>query len=132
MESPRAYLGISSWEQVLIVVVVVARCEQLGGEEEDVKGRGHASSMARRLLHRPYLPLGSIHGCGHSNAVFLAGEHLAWAVTHFPECTGSREVGSGGHRCKHKRRSTQTEHDYNAKGERDGRDVWRRSATRLA
>lgn len=42
MESPRAYLGISSWEQVLIVVVVVARCEQLGGEEEqDVKGRGH-------------------------------------------------------------------------------------------
>lgn len=41
MESPRAYLGISSWEQVLIVVVVVARCEQLGGEEEDVKERGH-------------------------------------------------------------------------------------------
>lgn len=41
MESPRAYLGISSWEQMLIVVVVVARCEQLGGEEEDVKERGH-------------------------------------------------------------------------------------------
>lgn len=41
MESPRAYLGISSWEQMLIVVVVVARCERLGGEEEDVKGRGH-------------------------------------------------------------------------------------------
>lgn len=41
MESPRAYLGISSWEQMLIVVVVVARCEQLRGEEEDVKERGH-------------------------------------------------------------------------------------------
>lgn len=41
MESPLAYLGISSWEQMLIVVVVVARCEQLGGEEEDVKERGH-------------------------------------------------------------------------------------------
>lgn len=41
MKSPRAYLGISSWEQMLIVVVVVARCEQLGGEEEDVKDRGH-------------------------------------------------------------------------------------------